>query len=685
MFRKFKYRFKEPTISSLYLEWMSLGISLGILLFVITNYVISISHQADAYQIGDWLINYQGGFVRRGLMGQIIFEIASTAAQAIWLIVLIQIGFVLSTAYLILRLYLHTSKTITWWIFLFSPAFFLLFPLYNVGGGFRKEIVVFFALSALAWGLNSKVPKRFWVMISTLTYAIAAFSHESAALCLPFFIYLVFQAYQAQAISKNTFVILALAYGFIAFIALGAASYFQGSLQTSERICQSWLEKGFDNAICQGSIHWLSSSLTNSLTFISQEVQSRSYISTYTFLALLSLLPIVFIRWYKKSAHIALFCAGALGILPLFIAGIDWGRWIYLFITLLFICIFFDANRYSFTVPKLSMRWVGAYLLLWSVPMLLPGKPGILNTYSSFSPGLGVLDIAYRASPLHPKTPWTLAPQFQALFAYYQKIAFVPLFANSTEQYHLGLAAWKLGIKTNSSIANLLGPLPFLSFTSNANLAQENTQNRALLNTGTLDSHTLYIVDAPTAMQYYLHNSSENAIVTINNHFAIAPQYRSCAPCTAIAAIDRWAPLQEIPKTERSFSFSALAGGRQPYLTSGWQAFSESWGTWSDSTNAQIILPIPSGDINTLELELQAFVNGYVPKQILTAQIAGMAPQTFELTQFDHNFIKLALPKERNALLILDLATPNARSPAQLGLGDDQRLLGIGIKRARFL
>ena len=49
-----------------------LYLSLGCIFFL----VFHINEFPIKYVFTDWLINYEGGFVRRGLLGQIIFEIS---------------------------------------------------------------------------------------------------------------------------------------------------------------------------------------------------------------------------------------------------------------------------------------------------------------------------------------------------------------------------------------------------------------------------------------------------------------------------------------------------------------------------------------------------------------------------------------------------------------------------------
>ena len=48
-------------------------------LFLILNYVFfnyRILFRENGYILGDWLINYNGGFVKRGLIGQVFFNIS---------------------------------------------------------------------------------------------------------------------------------------------------------------------------------------------------------------------------------------------------------------------------------------------------------------------------------------------------------------------------------------------------------------------------------------------------------------------------------------------------------------------------------------------------------------------------------------------------------------------------------
>ena len=45
----------------------------------IMNTLSNKTYLNDSWTIGEWLINYQGGFVRRGFIGEIIYILASSS------------------------------------------------------------------------------------------------------------------------------------------------------------------------------------------------------------------------------------------------------------------------------------------------------------------------------------------------------------------------------------------------------------------------------------------------------------------------------------------------------------------------------------------------------------------------------------------------------------------------------
>ena len=110
-------------------------------IFSVLEFKISLGE----YVLIENLINYQGGFVRRGLLGNIIFKLNYyTGVNHIKLII-----FIYSSAYLIFMILFYKISNNIWkinpYLFLFisiSPST-LFFPLFDFDALFRKEIFFF--------------------------------------------------------------------------------------------------------------------------------------------------------------------------------------------------------------------------------------------------------------------------------------------------------------------------------------------------------------------------------------------------------------------------------------------------------------------------------------------------------------------------------------------------------------
>ncbi len=66
------HRYRTPLLRSIYVLW-SLG--LARLLFISLEIPLVFSNSYYSWEISDWLINYQGGFVRRGLIGECLLRL----------------------------------------------------------------------------------------------------------------------------------------------------------------------------------------------------------------------------------------------------------------------------------------------------------------------------------------------------------------------------------------------------------------------------------------------------------------------------------------------------------------------------------------------------------------------------------------------------------------------------------
>jgi hypothetical protein len=116
-------------------------------------------------------------------------------------------------------------------------------------------------------------------------------------------------------------------------------------------------------------------------------------------------------------------------------------------------------------------------------------------------------------------------------------------------------------------------------------------------------------------------------------------------------------------------------------LETGWST-PESWGVWTDGLSARMRLPITDGSTWWVELTGHGFVeNSGDRPRIVVARIGEKTVASWSCTASARSFVigfEVQGTNTREGLM-LDLDTPHAVSPAELGLSTDIRRLGIGL------
>lgn len=125
---------------------------------------------------------------------------------------------------------------------------------------------------------------------------------------------------------------------------------------------------------------------------------------------------------------------------------------------------------------------------------------------------------------------------------------------------------------------------------------------------------------------------------------------------------------------------------RSKYVISGWGE-RESWGgIWSTQDRATIKLPIPEDGAKSIIFNVNAFVSSNHPSQEVLVFINGHLQGKVNLNKFEGNTFSIQLPslENRSLPITIDFEFPNAISPKDLKLGEDNRKLGIGLKTATY-
>ena len=113
-------------------------LSIGAVIRLIDNAI-----QLDAWQYGEWLINYQNGFVRRGLIGEGIYLISLILNNNLQIAFILGISFiVLFYYYLNYQLIKNIKHNFITYFIIFSPLFYLFFVVISKIG-IKKELILY--------------------------------------------------------------------------------------------------------------------------------------------------------------------------------------------------------------------------------------------------------------------------------------------------------------------------------------------------------------------------------------------------------------------------------------------------------------------------------------------------------------------------------------------------------------
>jgi len=146
------------------------------------------STNLDAWQYGEWLINYQFGFVRRGLIGEIIYSSSLFFGNNIKISFIVIVSSVCLFFYYLNYILIKNIKfdKITLLI-IFSPLFYFFFLIISKVG-IKKEILlyIFYILFLLNVSKNNFSLNKAWKFIILFQFILLI--HEGMYFYLPYII-----------------------------------------------------------------------------------------------------------------------------------------------------------------------------------------------------------------------------------------------------------------------------------------------------------------------------------------------------------------------------------------------------------------------------------------------------------------------------------------------------------------
>ncbi len=338
------------------------------------------------WPLGDWLINYEGGFVRRGLLGEALLLLG----RALHVDPIILAALLCLACYAVLLAglwWLLRTPLLSWWtVFAMSSPAMLTFPMLSTRAGFHKEVLLYAAVTAVLFLFREgRRPHPLGLSLAlSVACLILILSHEPVIFYLPYlFVVPVLTARNLRVVVRTC----ALP-GLVVTTSFALVLRHIGSPRIVQAICSSIHASIADP--CADPIGFLTMTRAGQLSMVQGNIAEFHYLRIFPVLLVLSLLPLVLgfadlwrriplqraVRWILAASALS-----AAASLVLFRFAPDWGRWIAMHVVCLTLLLLWLAHWYrvedapqSSTVP--SGRWVDlawslglvVYATCWSMP-----------------------------------------------------------------------------------------------------------------------------------------------------------------------------------------------------------------------------------------------------------------------------------------------------------------------------
>lgn len=339
-----------------------------------------IGYTKDSWQITEWLINYQGGFVRRGLAGEVILALYNYLhIHPYTTIMSLSLMSYLAVIAFITRAFIKKGYS----IFILPFVFFLSNPVISEFW-VRKDNLILLLFILIIY-IAVKRPKLYLIYINVL-FIIGLLIHESAFfICFPILILILMNQYKEKQNSNSRYSIKVLSASVLSvlptLICLLLVVVNKGSVEIAETIWDSWKHIDFPPSRAYGdttfpytatpaaiggigySLEQGLSATTNFLDSFTQDIYAPfllliSICATYYILSNIHKLDNK-ILIFQPRAHdnlniSALLIIQFIAIFPLYILGCDYGRWVYFWVVSAFALDYLIPGK---DMPGLLFNW----------------------------------------------------------------------------------------------------------------------------------------------------------------------------------------------------------------------------------------------------------------------------------------------------------------------------------------
>lgn len=339
---------------------------------VVAAAFVDLAGGGNSWKQGDWLINNDGGFIRRGVFGSALLDVAALLGMnPVRLVVFLQVGLVLAVAGLTWAAVQRLQPRATLWLLLIGPGFFVRFWALDLQGGLRKELIAFLALALLAFAATRVGSGRVLALLATVIYLISIVAHEANIFLAPFVLACLYlMSRDGQMPTRDVWGAVGLT-GLVAGATVLSAFLFR-TISDHTPVCAPLLEVGVAPAMCDGAIAALERPLSGYIeTTMGMILPPRGL--SFATLALLNTAFVIAVGSYLVGLRrfAVPFILSALMFFPLFVVAVDWGRWVSLHTTA---CVFVllvalargqVAGARQTEMPALAMLGLTLFTVFW--------------------------------------------------------------------------------------------------------------------------------------------------------------------------------------------------------------------------------------------------------------------------------------------------------------------------------
>ena len=315
-------------------------ICFGSIFFMSKTYQLNVNNS-----MAEWLVNYQGGFGRRGLLGELFTQLSLIFDYPIRKIILYFLYVIFISYYLLIYLFFRNIKTNYIIIISLLSPLFILSPLAELEALGRKDILIplFFLFYC---NLYNRLNLFGLSLILLLFYTILLLTHEVSIFYLPFFyLLLTFKIEKLTIYKIITLIFIALIFFFIIYILSNSAH----SPEAIKIMCERM--KNILNDKCGMGAYVLNRSLKHNIA----ELGGLNYIHLIRnfFIFILGYSALIILIQSSKfnesknnilnkffNLKLLIFLTFLPTLIPFTIA-VDWGRWFNLSYTMLILFYFF--------------------------------------------------------------------------------------------------------------------------------------------------------------------------------------------------------------------------------------------------------------------------------------------------------------------------------------------------------